>query len=190
MTRLLLVRHAESVPPTPGGPGELDRPLSTRGVEQARALVDELAGHAPRRVPSSPYARAVATVRPTADRLGLPVGLRQDLREWHSGLAPTPRWAQPYRHAWAHPDQALPGGESLARLAERVGGALGAVAAETADEGCVVVSSHGTWIAVALRTLGHPVDEALWLGMPSPAVYEVTATDGGTTVRGPGLLSR
>ena len=171
MTRLVLVRHAMSVPPVPGGPAEHERPLTPQGEEQAHALVDVLVAAGPDRVLASPYARAVATVQPAADRLGLPVQLRPDLREWHSGLTPTPDWEQPYRHAWAHPDQALPGGESLDALAERVAGALRAVAAEGGH--CVLLASHGTWIAVALRLLGQPVDVETWLAMPSPAVHRL-----------------
>ena len=171
MTRLVLVRHARAVPPVSGGPAEQERPLTTQGESQAHALVDALVACAPDRVLASPYARAVATVQPTAERLGLPVELRAGLREWQSGLAPTPDWEQPYRHAWAHPDQALPGGESLDALARRVAGALRAVAAEGGR--CVLLASHGTWISIALRLLGQPVDVESWLAMPSPAVHRL-----------------
>ena len=171
MRELVLVRHATAVPPTPGGPGELERPLSPVGEQQARALVDVLVRLAPDRVLASPYTRAAATVRPTADRLGLPVEVRDDLREWHSGLAPTPDWERPYRHAWAHSDVALPGGESLNALADRVAGAVRSISA--AGDRCVLVASHGTWISLALRLLGEPVDVETWLGMPSPAVHRV-----------------
>ena len=188
MAQLLLVRHAAAVRPVLGGPNEYERPLTPGGREQARALVDVLVGYAPGQVLASPYARAVATVQPTASRLGLPVLLREDLREWQSGLAPTPDWEPHYRRAWRHPDQALPGGESLDALAERVAAVLRAMAAQ--GDRYVVLASHGTWITVALRLLGVPVDEELWLRMPSPAVYEVSSTDGTATARGPGLPLR
>ena len=153
-----------------GGPDEYARPLRAYGMEQAAALAPEIASYAPVRVLSSPYLRSVRTVEPAAALLGLAVERRADLREWDSGIGPTPDWREHYLRCWAEPAFAFPGGESHDALKERAVAALRDVAAL---EGTSVVASHGNWIARALQGLGWPVDAAFWLAMPMPALYVV-----------------
>ncbi|MFD7652782.1 histidine phosphatase family protein [Actinosynnema sp. NPDC059797] len=185
-TELVLVRHARSVVPTADGPDELTRPLQETGLAQARDLVDELLRLDPTAVASSPYLRAVQTVAPAAGALGLAVDRRWDLREWDSGLEPTPDYARHHAHSWANPDHARPGGESLDALTGRVLGALGAVAREH-EGGVVLIGTHGTFAARALRAAGHPVDWPFLAGMPMPAVYRLRWDGRPTAASGPGL---
>ncbi|MBY8850968.1 histidine phosphatase family protein [Saccharothrix longispora] len=152
-TDLVLVRHATSVVPTRGGPDEMTRPLRPEGLVQARDLVGGLLALAPTAVASSPYLRAVQTVEPAARALGLAVDTRWELREWDSGLAPTPDYARHHVRSWEHPDEARPGAESIADLDRRVGAALARLAEEH-DGGTVLVGTHGTFAARALLAAG------------------------------------
>ena len=173
MPRLLLVRHATSVRPVPGGPDEHERPLSPLGVQQAEDLAAVLLAESPDRVISSPYLRSVQTVLPTARALGLQVETRDALREWNAGIDATPGWEPHYRQCWRSPAWVVPGGETHAALEQRAVAAMRKVAAQSPEASVVILGSHGTWIARALLGLGHPVDEDAWLGMPMPAVFEV-----------------
>lgn len=173
MPRLLLVRHATSVPPAQDGPGEYERPLSALGRQQAQALVTELVAHSPTRVLSSPYRRSVDTVAPTARALGLDVETREALREWRSGIGATPEWKTHYRHCWERPESAAVGGETHLALERRAVAALHDIARESPAESVTIVGSHGGWIARALHGLGWRIDADFWLGMPMPAVFEV-----------------
>ncbi|HVF05430.1 MAG TPA: histidine phosphatase family protein [Frankiaceae bacterium] len=178
MTRtLLLVRHATSVPPAPGAPSERDRPLTPDGMAQAERLADLVVPHYPARVLSSPYLRAVQTVRPTADRLGLAVERLESLREWASGMDPTPDWQAHYRRCWAEPQYATATGETHDALGRRALAALAQAAERTRAGEVTVVASHGTWISRALLGLGCPVDADWWLSLPMPAVFTVTYGD-------------
>ena len=190
---ILLVRHAESVVPTVGGPDEPTRSLTERGQRQALQLVDSLASAGPRAVVCSPYQRAIQTVQPAADRLGLRVTLLEGLREWRSGLAPTPDWHDHYQRCWKDPDHGLPCAETHRQAQARALATLDHLVARYGPrDGAIVAGSHGTLISLALAGLGAPVDEAFWLGMPMPAVYRllVSPTDGWRSVRGPGLSVR
>ncbi|WP_158848230.1 histidine phosphatase family protein [Saccharothrix deserti] len=186
-TDLVLVRHASSVIPTPDGPDEMTRPLTDEGLAQARDLVDVLRVLGPTAVLSSPYLRAVQTVSPTAEALGLTVDTRWDLREWDSGIAPTPDYVRHFAHSWDNPDEARPGGESMARLSARVARVLAEVAEEH-DGGVVLIGTHGTFAARALLAAGHAVDWPFLKNMPMPAIYRMRWRDGRpTTAHGPGL---
>ncbi|HEX5201463.1 MAG TPA: histidine phosphatase family protein [Actinoplanes sp.] len=171
-TEVILVRHAASVPPTADGPGQLTRPLTRDGLRQARAWVDTLIAPRPAAVWSSPYRRAIQTVRPVANALGLPVRTRWDLREWDDGLPYTDDWISHYAESWADPARARPDGESLDQLTARACAALRELAG--AHRGQVaLVAGHGTFIARALSGFGAPVDWAFWQRMSMPAVYRL-----------------
>jgi 2,3-bisphosphoglycerate-dependent phosphoglycerate mutase len=188
--RILLVRHAEPVVATLDGPAEPLRPLTERGHRQAEALAEELCAARPHTIVSSPYRRALDTVRPAADRIGLGIELLDDLCEWRSGLRPTPHWKAHYLRCWADPAYAPPGAESHRQAQARMLAALdGIVVRWLPGGGTVVAATHGTVISLALTGLGAPVDAAFWLGMPMPAVYrfDVDAAGSWTSVSGPGL---
>src|SRR5690348_15225641 len=91
-SEIVLVRHARSVPPTADGPDEFTRPLTPDGLRQALDLVAALTEPRPVAVWSSPYRRAIQTVQPAADALGLPVRPLGALREWDDGLPWTDDW--------------------------------------------------------------------------------------------------
>lgn len=188
--RILVVRHAEPVVATVDGPPEPLRPLTERGRRQAKELADELNAARPHTIVSSPYRRALETVRPAADRIGLGIELLDGQREWRSGLRPTPDWKDHYLRCWADPAYALPGAESHRQAQRRMLAALdGMVARWLPGGGTVVAGTHGTVISLALSGLGVPVGEEFWLGMPMPAVYRFDVDPAGvwSGVSGPGL---
>lgn len=176
---IVLVRHAEPVCPTVGGPDDHHRPLTETGQAQALRLVEELAAVKPDLIAASPYLRAVQTVEPLARELDLPVLTEHELREWDSGLEPTPDYARHYAASWADLDFARPGGESLRQLTSRAV----AVLRELGRHGTVVVGGHGTFIARALAGFGLAVDWPFHHAMPMPAIYRIADTG----VTGPGL---
>ncbi|HET6287195.1 MAG TPA: histidine phosphatase family protein [Amycolatopsis sp.] len=169
---IVLVRHAESVPPAPGKPDDPERPLTEAGVAASEQLAHELVAMNPTAVVSSPYRRAVDTVTPAAKRAGLEVVTSWGLREWDSGLEPIPDYAAHYERAWADPEFARPGGESLRELTAR---ALAAVErlAEQHVGGRVVVGSHGTFVSRLLAGLGPGIDWPFSRDMPMPAVHRL-----------------
>ena len=178
---IVLVRHAEPVHPYSGGPDDYHRPLTETGHAQAEGLVEQLAAMRPDLIAASPYLRAVQTVQPLARALGLPVRTDHVLREWDSGLEPTPDYARHYAASWADPDFARPGGESLRQLTIRAAKALDDLAR---GHGIVIVGSHGTFVSRALIGFGlTAVDWSFSQAMPMPAVYRIA----GAEITGPGL---
>ena len=86
MTTLLLVRHGETDWNLERRvQGQTDRPLNPTGLEQARALADELAAEHLVAVYASDLARARGTAEITARRHSLEVKVDADLREKHFG---------------------------------------------------------------------------------------------------------
>jgi broad specificity phosphatase PhoE len=123
--KLLLVRHGESTWNAEGRyQGRHDAPLSERGLMQAQALAEHLAGSAqsrPNAIVSSPLARARDTARIAAERLGLRADVDESLveishGEWE-GLLKSEialRWPEMFAAWRSAPDSVrFPGGESL-----------------------------------------------------------------------------
>jgi len=80
---LLLIRHALPIRIDEGAvEGPADPHLAPRGVEQAAALADWLAGEHIDAIWSSPMARALETAAPLRDRLSLPVTVEEGLSEY------------------------------------------------------------------------------------------------------------
>jgi len=149
--RLLLIRHGQTPSNVLGaldtvvpGPG-----LTPLGLEQAAAIPEALAGEPIDALYASVQTRAQQTIAPLADALGLPVIVREGLREVGAGSmemnndrASVERYHQ-VAFGWASGDldQRMPGGES----GHEVFGRFDAVIEEMARSGANAVAcvSHG-----------------------------------------------
>jgi probable phosphoglycerate mutase len=165
---LVLARHAESTwNAERRWQGQLDPPLSERGLEQARALGRELAGEGVRAIVASDLVRARETARLVAGELGCEVELEPRLREldvgdW-SGLTLdeiAARWPEELGRLRAGDLDVRPGGgESRRELRVRVMAAIEAAALRRAGTRFAVVTHAGV-----VRTLLWTVrlDNARW----------------------------
>ena len=144
MGRLILIRHWESAGQQP------DAALSEASEAQALVLVDRLAALAPDAIYSSPYRRAVATVRPFAERVNLPIREDGRLRERELSPQPLDNWLDHIRRSYNDIDhRADPSGESLRESQTRALATLADIAA--AHHRLPVVASHGNLISAILR---------------------------------------
>lgn len=149
--RLLLIRHGQTPSNVLGaldtlvpGPG-----LTALGHEQAAAIPEALAGEPIDALYASVQTRARLTITPLAEALGLPVTVREGLREVGAGSLEmnNDRISVERYHdvafGWAEGrlDERMPGGES----GHEVFGRFDAVIAEMAASGAASVAcvSHG-----------------------------------------------
>jgi 8-oxo-dGTP diphosphatase len=83
---VLLIRHAQAGSRHDSRVPDRARPLSAKGLKQARSLVETLEGYSPQRILSSAATRCVQTVGPLASALDLKVEEDNALAEG-AGLA-------------------------------------------------------------------------------------------------------
>jgi probable phosphoglycerate mutase len=160
-TEILLIRHGEAGPDTPGTPavltdGYADPALTPRGHRQAARVADRLAATAIDAVYVTPLRRTRQTARPLAERLGLEMGIEEGLREVHLG-----EWEGNYRVKVAQRDplvaevwaserwDLIPGAEPSREFAARVHSAVRRLA-EAHPGQRLAVFSHGGVIGQAL----------------------------------------
>lgn len=157
ITTVYLVRHARS---DNSVAEEALRPLTEKGMEDRRLVTDILKGKEIKAVYSSPYLRAVQTVSPLADALGLEVISESAFRERAQGeKAGIADFAL---KQWHDRDFSAPMGESLNETVDRFLARLYELIKEHEGQ-AFVVGSHGMAIsAVASRLFsGFDYDEYL-----------------------------
>jgi 2,3-bisphosphoglycerate-dependent phosphoglycerate mutase len=177
-TEIVLVRHAECAPSRELP--EADWPLSAAGVEQAQQLVDVLTPLGITVVFSSPYIRAVATVRPFAQRVGLEISLVPELRERKLTEERRDDWRQLLQQSWADFRFALPQCESSLACQQRMHACLTRLAARHRGQ-TLLVASHGNAIALYLHALDQTFGFEAWAAMRNPELFRITY-DAGTPI--------
>jgi probable phosphoglycerate mutase len=161
MTRFIVVRHGETqwnVEERIQGHG--DSPLTQKGLAQAEAIAERLAGEPFDVLVASDLGRAMQTALAIARRCGRPVIADARLRERSFGAGEGMTYAEIDR-AWpdvfsrvreTDPDFVIPGGESRRRFHARVREAFTAIAREHEGRRVTVVA-HGGVLAVLYRVV-------------------------------------
>ena len=167
---VLLIRHAESMPPGMSGFDEYTRPLTAKGFRDALQLRDALSSTHIDAAYSSPYLRARQTIEPIAQVRGLRIETVDDLRERLLSPADLPEWRAHLKRSWEDFDYAPSGGETSRDAQARVVRVLDTIATRH-EAGTVILASHGNLIALALHAFMENVDYAFWESIPMPAVY-------------------
>lgn len=160
-TVLSIVRHGETPANVDGvWHGSTDTPLSEHGRSQAARVAAHLAHTRADAVAlySSPLTRARHTAEPISLALGLPIQLRDDLKEYHLGSWEGLTYQELltehrlFERMHEDPDWQPGGGESPRQVAERLGGALRSIAEAHPGERVIVVS-HGGALTLAFGLL-------------------------------------
>lgn len=152
MTTIYFVRHAE---PNHDNHDDAARELTPKGMADRILVTEYLSGKSIDTVLSSPYKRAVDTLRDYADTYNFGIKIVEDFRERKFA----DHWVDDFqgfaRRSWSDFDYKLSGGETLREVQERNIAALRSVLKIYADKN-IVIGSHGT----ALSTIIHYYDHS------------------------------
>ncbi|MFI4934694.1 MAG: histidine phosphatase family protein [Caulobacterales bacterium] len=170
MTRIVFVRHAQSAP-DPNLP-ERDWPLSALGHSQAQALAPVLAELGVNALASSPYLRAVETLRPFAEVAGLPIHVDDDLRERNLGgwISDPAEVDAAVKQMHADLSFSLEGGESGHACLERFHAAVGRVA-RAHPEARLAIGSHGGVLSHLLAQHHDDLEGEFWRRIRNPHLF-------------------
>ena len=152
MTTVYFVRHAA---PNIKNHDDLTRELTAQGREDRKLVTEFLWDKDIDVIFSSPYKRAVDTIKEFADKRKLEIRQNMDFRERKVGKG----WIEDFdgfcKRQWEDFDYKLPDGESLQEVQERNIHALHEIVEENVGKN-IVVGSHGT----ALSTIIHYFDSS------------------------------
>jgi broad specificity phosphatase PhoE len=189
LTRLILVRHAESEMQR-RYVGRLEPPLSVRGRAQAAALARRMAGQSLAAVYSSHLKRALTTAQMIAFPHGLEVSVIAELAELDFGdwdgltyqeiMGIAPQW---FNRWLADPLRVCPpNGETLLEMSQRVMEAVNGIIAAHPGETVVVVTHGGPARVIVCHALGMPLSEQWRIRQDLAAVNRLDFDEGWVTL--------
>ena len=166
MTNIYFVRHAE---PDFSIHDDLTRPLTVKGKADAKLVTKYLRDKEIHEVLSSPYLRAIDTVKDFADELGHGITIIQDFRERRVDSV----WIEDFltftKKQWEDFDYKLSDGESLREVQARNISALREVLCLYEGKN-IVIGTHGTALSTIIHyyqnTYGYKDFEKMRMLMP------------------------
>ncbi len=170
-TTIYLVRHAHAE-----WREDDNRPLSSGGANAARVVAERLSSRPIVAVYTSPSRRAVETVEPLANRLGLRPEVLSDLRERRLPVVPPDQFDALVRRAWSSPDTAPQGGESNVQAQGRGIAVVRSVVMRHV-ESHVVLATHGNLLALLLNALDPTFGYEFWRQLSFPDIYQLVFND-------------
>jgi 2,3-bisphosphoglycerate-dependent phosphoglycerate mutase len=135
-------------------------------------IADRLIGVPITAIYSSPHRRVIETVTPLAERLGLRILLRRELRERELPVVAPEQFDEVNKSTWETPERALPGGESNRAAQARGLAVVSEVIMRHANEH-VVLATHGTLLALMLNGLDTRYGYELWQQLSFPDIYRL-----------------
>ena len=166
-TTIYLVRHAHAE-----WREDAERPLSNEGLRAAGRVADYLAKRPIVAVYTSPSRRAIETVEPLANRLGLRADVTPDLRERALPVVRRDEFDALVARAWRSPGDAPSGGESNAAAQAR-GVAVLRTAVMRHVGTHVVLGTHGNLLALVLNGLDERFGYEFWRRLSFPDIYQL-----------------
>lgn len=171
MTKLLLIRHAQSLWNLENkAQGHLDSPLTDLGIKQSEMLADYLRGRNIYKIYSSDLGRALNTANIISKNIGIPIEVVANLREimlgeWEgmAGEEIADKYKDIY-HSWFRcPSKTLiPQGESIEDLRKRIIPTFNNIINKHSGETVAIVSHGGVIITFIAHLLKVDLDSIYW----------------------------
>lgn len=174
MKRIYLVRHCQAEGQEP------DAPLTAEGVRQAEQLYHFFKDRKIEHIRSSPYTRAIDTVKPLSDGVNLGIHTDDRLRERVLSTVPLDDWLARFKDTFDDADLKFAGGESSREATKR--GIE--VIEELLDrpEQTIVVVTHGGLLSLLIRYFDPKFGFADWQRLTNPDVFQLDMDGHGATI--------
>ncbi|WP_199621325.1 histidine phosphatase family protein [Paenibacillus alkalitolerans] len=169
MKRIYLVRHCKAKGQ------EASAQLTEEGFIQAEELVDLFSNKQIDFIVSSPYERAVTTIRPLSKKLNLEIHIDDRLSERVLSSENVADWIDRLKESFADLDIKLPGGESSREAMNRGAAAINELLER--KEASIVAVTHGNLMSLILKSFDDRFGFDDWKALSNPDVYELTFTD-------------
>lgn len=173
-TSLYFVRHAHS-PYVPNR--EAERGLSEQGRRDASRVAEILTQYDIDVVVSSPYARAVDTVRETAEQVGTEVRTELGFRERRLAESHVEDFEKAITRVWEEPSFSWPGGESN-EVAQQRGIEAVNRTLDQWDGKNIAIGTHGNILTLILNHYDETYDFEFWQQLAMPDIYEMIFQNG------------
>jgi len=170
MKKIYLVRHCEAT-------GQLaDAQLTEVGFKQAEQLAEFLTKLKISHLKSSTFTRAIQTIEPFSQAIGLTIATDDRLIERDLGLGIVDDWFDKFSPTFVDLDLKYGEGESSYEAQKRILAVI-----DESETGTLLVS-HGNLIALALMHFGDADGFTYWQELTNPDVFELMIDRDVTTI--------
>lgn len=169
MKTIYLIRHCAAVGQ------EAEAKLTEIGCEQSEKLAIFLIEKKIDRIISSPYERAVQTIAPLAERLGMNIEKDDRLVERVLCATPNPNWLSILENSFHQLDESFEGGET-SRDAMSRGVSVIEQVLHSGDQHAVIVT-HGNLLSLILKHYDSKIGFTEWKSLSNPDVFKLTLTE-------------
>ncbi|WP_409289116.1 histidine phosphatase family protein [Peribacillus sp. SCS-37] len=166
--KIYLIRHAKAE----GQP--FAAPLTSEGRNQAEKLIPFFEGRELERIISSPFIRAVETIRPLALHRGLPIEQDNRLAERVLSSARHDNWKELLKHSFQDMNSVHEGGESNSAALLRAESLLNELI--MAGDKPIALVSHGNLSTLMLHYFDRRFGYDELMRMTNPDVFEINVT--------------
>ncbi|SEQ28166.1 2,3-bisphosphoglycerate-dependent phosphoglycerate mutase [Virgibacillus subterraneus] len=166
MKNLYLIRHC-----TADGQ-HMDSPLTNEGIRQAQLLSDFFTEQNINidKIISSPYLRAIESIKPYAEQNNIEVKIDDRLKERILSEHPIDDWMDVLEQSFTDLDFNLPGGESSNDTVNRAKLVIESVQSDKNATNVILVS-HGNLMALLLKQYDPSFGFEGWKSLRNPDVY-------------------
>ncbi len=165
MKTLYIIRHCQA-----SGQGE-EAPLTVDGMKQAKNLAVFLHKYPINRIISSPYIRAIDSIKPYSEKSGIRIELDERLRERVLSSDNLENWFEHLQLSFEDFSLKLKGGESSAEAKTRAEMLINELRVDNNEH--IVLVSHGNLSTLLLNNFDEKYGFDEWKTMSNPDVYEV-----------------
>ena len=176
LTNLYFVRHAHST----YTPDEFRRPLSEKGVADAKKITQILEKENMDCVISSPFKRAVQTVEGVANIFGKEVIIDKCFRERKLSGSPVENFDLAVTKVWEEPTFTWKGGESNI-IAQKRGVKATFEVLKRYEGNNIAIGMHGNIMVLIMNYFDSKYDFGFWKRLDMPDIYKLTFD--GTTLK-------
>lgn len=162
---IYLVRHCQAT-------GQAaDAPLTAEGKDQAEALAEFLSDARIGRIVSSPFARAVESIKPLSIRWNFEIKLDARLIEAPLSTINYSDWLDKLRGTFSDFELSFEGGESSRAATTRATAAVGD--ALLLDTNSIAVVTHGRLLTLILKHFDSKYGFEEWRNLTTPDVFRI-----------------
>jgi 2,3-bisphosphoglycerate-dependent phosphoglycerate mutase len=171
-TKLIMVRHAKVIYTE----DDKSRELSEEGKMQRKDVLEALKRENVDIIYSSPYKRAIDTIKLYADFRNMAINIVDDLRERKVSDVFIDDFVPFSINQWKDFNYKLNGGESLNEVKDRGIKAIENILNKHRGKG-IVVGTHGTFLGVLLNHYDSKFNYEDWKALKMPAIFIITFDD-------------
>jgi 2,3-bisphosphoglycerate-dependent phosphoglycerate mutase len=169
ITNIYFVRHADSS----YTPEELNRPLSEKGIKDAKKVTELLSYENITKVISSPYKRAIQTVEGTANHFALSISTDEGFRERKLADGSITNFDEVILKYWENFDFSLPEGETGYFAQDRGVQSLKNVLSTYCGEN-IAIGTHGNIMVLIMNYYDKKYNYDFWEGLNMPDIYKLS----------------